>query len=226
MDKEEEFNFATFLMKNCLDSKAQLFQDLWVQWELGWKRNGYFVEFGICGGMDISNSYILEKNFGWRGVVAEPNSGWHAELFKNRNCFISTKCVFTKTGETVEFNKTGWAEISTINAYSAVDHHAGNRAGGTIDLVETVRLRDLLEQAGAPRCIDYLSIDTEGSEYDILSDFDFDEYSFRLITVEHNWTGQREQIHKLLTSKGYRRKFEFFSKFDDWYVRDRSVFND
>ncbi|MBK7635080.1 MAG: FkbM family methyltransferase [Saprospiraceae bacterium] len=53
--------------------------------------------------------------------------------------------------------------------------------------------------------IDYLSIDTEGSEYDILSSFNFDRYTFGIITVEHNYTAYRDRIKDLLESKGYRR---------------------
>jgi hypothetical protein len=77
----------------------------------------------------------------------------------------------------------------------------------------------LLDKYKAPRCIDYLSIDTEGSEYEILSNFDFERYQFRAITCEHNFQPAREKIYSLLTGKGYTRKFDKLSKFDDWYLR-------
>jgi hypothetical protein len=67
--------------------------------------------------------------------------------------------------------------------------------------------------------IDYLSIDTEGSEYEILSHFDFEKYHFKIITCEHNFTPARERIFSLLTKNGYARKCENLSKIDDWYVR-------
>ncbi|MCA6282394.1 MAG: FkbM family methyltransferase, partial [Phenylobacterium sp.] len=70
-----------------------------------------------------------------------------------------------------------------------------------------------------PRRIDYLSIDTEGSELDILQALDFDAWEIRLIMVEHNFTPKRREIHGFLTAKGYRRKFETLSNVDDWYVR-------
>ena len=67
--------------------------------------------------------------------------------------------------------------------------------------------------------VDYISIDTEGSEYDILSAVDFDRWSFRVMTVEHNHEPQREQVFDLLTSKGYTRVCQDVSRFDDWYVK-------
>ena len=68
--------------------------------------------------------------------------------------------------------------------------------------------------------MDYLSIDTECSELAILQSLDFDKWSFRIITVEHNFSAKtRDSIHALLTSRGYQRALSEISLFDDWYVR-------
>ena len=79
-------------------------------------------------------------------------------------------------------------------------------------------LADLARTHGAPRDIDYLSIDTEGSELEILASFDFDRHRFRVITCEHNFTATREPLHALLTAHGYVRTLEAISSVDDWYV--------
>ena len=68
--------------------------------------------------------------------------------------------------------------------------------------------------------IDYLSIDTEGSEFEILNSFDFSKFKFRIITCEHNYTPMREKIFELLTKNGYTRVFKEISFNDDWYVSD------
>ncbi len=98
--------------------------------------------------------------------------------------------------------------------------HAHARADGNRISVETISLRDLLIKANAPRHIDYLSVDTEGSEFDILNSFDFGEYEIDVITVEHNNTSAREALYSLLTNKGFKRKYIDLSDFDDWYVRE------
>ena len=76
----------------------------------------------------------------------------------------------------------------------------------------------MLEKYNAPSLIDYLSIDTEGNEFDILLSHDFSKYNFSVITVEHNYTEQREKIHKLLSKNGYLRKYKELSMQDDWYI--------
>jgi hypothetical protein len=78
---------------------------------------------------------------------------------------------------------------------------------------------DLLEEHGAPPEIDYLSIDTEGSEYDILESFDFQKYHVSVITCEHNYSPMRDKLYSLFQKNGYKRKYEHISQFDDWFVR-------
>lgn len=202
-------------------AKSQLSQDIFVLSETGFKKGGYFVEFGATNGVRFSNSHLLEKEFGWAGIVVEPAKIWHEDLVKNRSCFIDFNCVWGSTGDFIEFNQTKNAELSTIDNFSNGDEHAKNREDGIKYLVPTISLMDLLKKYNAPKVIDYLSIDTEGSEYDILKDFDFDAYRFNIITCEHNFTPMREKICELLTSKGYVRKYPYLSLLDDWYVLEK-----
>jgi FkbM family methyltransferase len=217
--RTEDFEFLDYCLSNLHRSRSQLLQDLFVLYQLREKPNGFFVEFGATNGVDLSNTFLLEKRFQWQGILAEPARCWHDTLRQNRGCIVDTRCVWTKTGEVMEFNEVNSPEYSTINAFSDSDCHAGLRSEGEVYRVESISLIDLLTAHGAPKLIDYLSIDTEGSEIDILSAFDFDAFDIRIMTVEHNHTENREKIHALLRSKGYRRVFEKFSRWDDWYIR-------
>ena len=195
---------------------SQLGQDIFVLDYFNFKKNGFFVEFGAANGKELSNTYILEKEFGWSGIISEPALSWHQDLHLNRSCNISTKCVWKKSSERIKFSEVKTKELSTLSEFKNSDQH--NRKNNKEYFVETISLTDLLSEYNAPKTIDYLSIDTEGSEFEILSNFDFNQYTVKLITVEHNFTSQREKIYKLLTQVGYERVFEELSQFDDWYI--------
>lgn len=216
-----ELAFIEFCAAHALRSRAQLMQDLFVLYMLGSKRGGFFVEFGATDGVGISNTLLLERDFGWTGVLAEPARYWHEPLRANRRCTISTHCVWHASGQTLLFNETADRELSTIDNLSSRDGHAPSRVNGDRYEVPTISLLDLLAQSSAPRTIDYLSIDTEGSEPDILAAFDFARYDIGIITVEHNYTPNRQLLHQLLVANGYERRFEALSQWDDWYVRTR-----
>ena len=203
-------------VQNIQFSKSQLSQDLFVLSELNFKNNGFFVEFGSTDGVSLSNTFLLEKKFFWKGILAEPAKHWQKKLDKNRDVFIEKNCIWHSSNKILTFNEVG--ELSTIDDFSNSDLHAKARVNGKKYKVKTISLEDLLDKYNAPKIIDYLSIDTEGSELDILSSFNFEKYKFKVITCEHNFSSNREKIFKLLSDKGYERKYSEISKFDDWYV--------
>ena len=84
--------------------------------------------------------------------------------------------------------------------------------------MDTITLNDLLREHGAPSVIQYLSIDTEGSEFEILRNFDFNLWHIEIITIEHNFSSNRGKIHELLTRNGFVRVLEDISCWDDWYI--------
>ena len=200
-------------------SRSQLGQDLWVLEQLGWKQGGFFVEFGATDGVLLSNSWLLEKYFHWNGICAEPNPKFFERLQENRSCRLTSACVHANTGLKMRFVLAD--AFGGLADYARDDQHVGRRdayaaVGDVID-VTTTSLMDLLDQQGAPAVIDYLSIDTEGSELLILEGIDWSRYQFRCITVEHNYTAQRQGIQKLLEAQGYQRQE---AQWDDWYVKD------
>ena len=216
---EDEREFIRYCAVNFERSHSQIFQDLFVIRTLSGKRAGFFCEFGATDGVSLSNSCLLEREYGWRGILAEPARGWHEDLQKNRpTARIDKGCVWTKTGDVIEFKEVRSREFSTIAAFSESDHHLNNRKQGLSYSVDTISLNDLLVKHEAPQSIDYLSMDTEGSELEILKSFDFGRFRPLVLTVEHNYTENRKEIFDLLVGNGYRRMLTACSLFDDWYV--------
>jgi FkbM family methyltransferase len=200
------------------NSQSQLGQDVLALSLVGPDKKGFFVEFGATDGKTLSNSHLLEKVFGWSGILCEPGKNWHSALKSNRSEPIDTRCVFSSTGKLVEFTETSLGELSTISSFMKSDANRFLRKNSGTYQVETVSLKDLLLTHNAPKYIELLSVDTEGSELEILKDFPFDEYKFGLMCVEHNYTSNREKLHELLTGKGYERILTEYSAFDDWYL--------
>ncbi len=217
----EQLAFLGCCVEHVAQSHAQLLQDLFVLYRTGFKRNGYFVEFGATDGVTLSNTCLLERGYGWSGILAEPFPVWHAVLAANRRAAIDHRCIWSASGEEMAFIASREPELAGLRATADEDMHAARRVAGAGEIeVPTVSLNDLLEEHGAPRDIDYLSVDTEGSEFDILAAFDFSRYRIRIISVEHNYMDtKREAIRQLLAQHGYQREFEAFSNWDDWYVR-------
>jgi FkbM family methyltransferase len=181
------------------------------------KTGGFFVEIGASDGIFYSNTYLLEKDYNWNGICAEPVPSKFEQLCYNRqNSICCSNAVYNETGKDAIFDIAhNFDLLSGISEnIDCHKHHVdGNKTQITI---KTISLNDLLEKYNAPSCIDYLSLDTEGSEFEILKAVDFTKYTFGLIDVEHNYVEpRRTQIRELLISNGY--EFIRQNDFDDCY---------
>jgi FkbM family methyltransferase len=198
-------------------SKSQLGQDLLALIASGAKKPGFFVEFGSADGVALSNSFLLEKQMGWSGILCEPNRSWHEDLKRNRSCTVDTRCVYSRTGEKISFSENYIGELSGITEFKG-NHHGILDRTTTSYQVETISLIDLLKSHNAPKHIEFLSVDTEGSEFEILNAFDFSKHTFGAICVEHNYLENRPKVKQLLEANGYRQVYPEVSEFDDWFV--------
>ena len=195
-----------------ITSRSQLEQDVYVVKLFGQKRNGYFLDFGAFDGISFSNTYVLEKDFGWTGICVEPLPSEFEKLRECRSAYCCNKALYAKSGETLEFVVSDM--LSGIK--DSIDYHTHVKNSETIK-VQTITPTDLLIAANAPTEIDYMSLDTEGSELTILEAFDFDRYTVKFINVEHNYQEpRRSQMRNLLESNG----FIYYGsvKFDDNYI--------
>jgi FkbM family methyltransferase len=201
-------------------STSQIRQDLFVLLKTGFKKRGYFVEFGATDGLKLSNTFILENKFGWDGILCEPGRVWQNDLSRNRSCNISINVVSSKSNLKIDFDEFTVPELSTI---ANINSNLTKKDVKRTYSVESISLLDLLKKYNAPKEIDYLSIDTEGSEFEILNAFDFSKHTFKVITCEHNFSDQRNKIHTLLTAHNYIRVYDDISSFDDWYLHQSMI---
>lgn len=216
-ERDQRAEFLAFCRANTPISNGQLFQDLWVLFETGLQSAGYFVEFGAVDGFAHSNTLLLERQFGWHGILAEPNPSMIAALERNRTASVDARCVWRASGDLVELLVTPDPEFSTMTGLEPDQHSTTERTTGEMHKVRTVSLADLLREHDAPTLIDYLSVDTEGSEYEILSAFPFGSRKIRLVSVEHNNQPIERDLDRLMATNGYERRFPELSGWDAWY---------
>jgi FkbM family methyltransferase len=174
---------------------SQAGQDYWVYGSVfNEKTGGFFVDVGAHDGLYLSNTYILEKRYGWNGILIEANPMTFGALRANRNAECVNACVSSEK-ETVTFECN-----STFGGIVADDCDAKGVANSSkLVEMETVTLESILVAANAPQTIDYLSIDIEGAEDRALLKFPFDKYIFTSITIER----PSLQLRNLLASHDY-----------------------
>lgn len=197
-------------MKNAL---SQLGQDKYVIKDIYKnKRGGFFVDVGASHGLKLSNTYLLEKDFGWNGICIEPNPNFFKKLVKNRKARCLQYAAYSVGEQELEFTVAG--VLSGILEH--IDYHKSATQNSIIK-VKTKTLTKILDECKAPLFIEYLSLDTEGSELEVLKGVDFNKYTFGFITVEHNWVEpRRTDMKEFLVKNGYRFCCEV--RHDDYYI--------
>ena len=208
-------------LKACLmESPSQMGQDSLALILFNNDKSGFFVEAGACDGRYSSNTWILESRFGWTGILCEPGQIWHEELFRSRTCEIDTRALWSASGQKVQFHQSELPNLSTVDSSIEADMHAADRRPGLTYGVEVISLVDLLDEKGAPHYIQFLSLDTEGTELEILRHFPFERYEFGVIVCEHNNTSNEPLIRDLLVKNGYTYLdgLENVSLGDAWFV--------
>ena len=209
---------------------SQLYQDMFASFIVGNKFDKTFLEFGATDGIDLSNTYMLENFEKWRGALSEPSLQWHEALKKNRkNSKIITKCIWSQSGKNLDFFMSDVGVLSTIKDFIESDKNSmpGNtlerKKAGKIISVETISLNDVIKEYFNNISPSYISVDTEGSEYEILKSFKLDIYRPKVFTIEHNFTDFQMKIDDLMKSNNYKRIFRELTAFDAWYVSEETL---
>jgi len=200
----------TYAFEDCRGYFSQFGQDKFVDQVLfQGKRNGVFLDVGAYDGVTINNSYFLEQTRGWSGMCVEPQPAAFAALQQARRAICINGCAAPEDGA-VDFLQLGGGNemlsgrVATFEPVhldlirSATDRPAGEYAAVR---VPAFNLQGLLRTHGIDR-VDFLSLDTEGGELDLLKTLDLEALQVRAIAVENN--DRRLDVERHLTQAGYR----------------------
>lgn len=175
---------------------------------IGRKQGLTYVDVGANDGLIVSNTAYMELDLGWNGVCIEPHPEAYARLEKNRNCKKFNCCVSDVDAEVDFLVVSGYAEMLS-GIHSEYDPQHLDRInsevakhGGSVNTVKIAsrKLNSILEETGITH-IDYLSIDTEGSELSVLKSIDLNKYTVNVISAEN--AGYNTAVREYLQSKGY-----------------------
>jgi FkbM family methyltransferase len=190
---------------------SQGLQDYWVINKVfKRKTGGFFVDIGAADGITINNTYLLEKRHKWRGICVEPNPTYFQKLRAIRGCTCLNVCVD---------NKVTTANFKCEGLFGRIEEKDEATDGFTP--VQSMTLQAILEQNGAPRIIDYLSIDVEGYEERVLCEFPFDKYTFLSMTIER----PSDRLNDILLQNDYILAYKVYCEdggdefwLDNFYV--------
>jgi FkbM family methyltransferase len=181
----------------------------------------FFVEVGASDGVTFSNTKFLQ-DLGWRGCLIEPAPTSFAKLLQNRageNMSLFNSIVWSNDDEEIKFFEvTEGLEYSTISSLRNFDKLSQARVKGKEIIGRSKTLNSILTQCKAPKKMGFLSIDTEGSELEVLNGLNLKQWRFLFVAVEHNFNLNRDKIKSYLESNGYVCVLSEISEFDGWFV--------
>ena len=208
-----------------MKSYAQHKQDLWVVNHFKGKRNGIYVDIGAHDGITLSNTYLLEKEYGWTGIVIEPLPHQWQRLIDNRpNSIPFNIAIYDKVGEEnfLLVDHDGYPDmLSGIQKDMGIRQMSDLLKESTkrrMIKVPTQPLKDILLEANI-HYVDYLSIDVEGAELKVLQSIDFNKVFIDIIMFENG--GKSNHIRDYLKEKGYEHITSLFP--DDVFKRNKIV---
>jgi FkbM family methyltransferase len=202
-------------------SYAQRFEDMHLLRVFGGQASGFYIDVGAGHPVydNVSFAFYLR---GWRGITVEPNP-WLAQLSEAvRPRDIRTQSLLGENpGETTYYLVEDFHGLSTtIESHARkAESEFGKHSQAMTVPVGTMRA---LCERHAPRTIDFLKIDVEGAEREVLAGNDWQRFRPKVVLAEAlepvTMVPAWETWEPLLTGNGYR--FAFFDSLNRYYVAD------
>ena len=216
----------SLLIENDGSTHSQLGQDLIALAANSRTRRGFYVEIGGGDPIRSSNTYLLQTKYEWDGILVEPNPDLVASIGNFRSGknapIVIQKAIAQKSGK--EFLlKAGL--LSTLDRFLEGDSHAKQRRvnlhrNGLIE-VDAISPEEFVQRYLQVQEVDFLSVDTEGAEMEIMSNWPFDLCKPLVICIEHSSRSWKSELDELITSQGYLKILESISKFDSWFILNK-----
>jgi FkbM family methyltransferase len=166
--------------------------------------NRFFVDIGANDGIIGSNTYIFEQ-LGWKGICVEPQPDiFNHYLKRQRKCDLYNVALSSKSGDNIEFFKAhGAPALSGLNENMSEGHKKWAAEYGKIEIinVKTTTFEEIMKKHPDIKHIDFMSIDVEGHEMEILKTINFNEYKFDFVTIEKS---DPDKIIKHMQENGYK----------------------
>lgn len=186
------------------------------------KRNGTFVDIGAHDGITLSNTYFYESELGWDGVCIEPIPSVFVQLKENRNCKLIHGCAWSEDTKKKFRIIDGYSEMLSglVDQYSIdhlnrVDEEIRDHDQTVIDVdMDCYDVNKLFREHGLNQ-IDFINLDVEGGEFDILSHLNYDEFDIKVILVENNY--RNSNMRYFMIENGY--SLDATINVDDVYVK-------
>lgn len=176
------------------------------------KKNGFFIDIGAHDGITISNSFFFEKYKSWEGICIEPNPTVYKKLVSNRKSVNLNVCIGNEKRKVKFTQIEGYSEMLSGITEKYDDRHVERinnaiiKKGGKKKEIEVEMISlDSIDGLKNKR-IDFISIDTEGNEYEIVSAIDFNSMNIKSLVIENNYKDYRVKDH--LKTFGFKRIYQ------------------
>lgn len=183
------------------------------------KTTGVCVEVGANNGVDDSTSLFFEK-IGWKCILIEPDPSLCQKIREARKALIYEYAASNGNGVTTLYVVEGAARSDGLSTISInKEAHGRIKSFGFKSRpvrVQTMTLDNILIDAQIDGHIDFISIDVEGHEKEVLEGFSLIKWKPKIMLVEDNSNFENNVINNYLRKFGYVRFRR--TGVNDWYT--------
>jgi FkbM family methyltransferase len=183
-------------------------EDKYLETLFASKSTGFCVDVGATDGISGSNTYLFEVIKGWECICMEPIPAYFDQCKRNRKtaicCAVGAQAEEDKEFTVFTLNGDNFSAISGLEPDERlVESHKHLITNKQTIRVPVRTLTSILDEHGAPTTIDFISIDTENTELDVLKGLDLNKYKVQYFCIENNFN--EPMIEEYLAGFGFKK---------------------